>query len=732
MSDIRPGQIVDGRYQVLSELSRGGMGALYLVRHRLTGRQEALKVILARKASRESYRKRFLTEAMAVAKLESPHTVTLFDCGYTDEGLLYFTMELLKGRSMDKVIRSEGPLDWRRAVSLTIQACLSLEEAHEEGILHRDLKPSNLFLTSSRTDDEYLKVLDFGIARLRSDPGELGKTMPGVVLGTPFYMSPEQARGDALDERSDIYSMGVVLYEMLAGRKPFEAEDFSTLRKKLRVEIPAPVGLTTPGVVIPGRLEKTVLACLAKQPEDRPDSFGTLRLSLETILETGTGTSPPLPPVSEKSSIALDTTAESVDDEDESGPRPVSHTETTPAVTPDFPDVVVGEKNRKSLSPPSRSRARRTILGLAAALVMLLLGLAAYRLGPVRRLNEKGEGWRQELCLSDQSGRGVVVRMGQEEDILTLRTNGQPIPGSGGVATWRLVDAMLIDKLAEAEAGVVAFDKYYGHDHPQETARLAEAIEGAAGKGVPVVLTTLHRPPPDRLQESGAYFGSAFAARSGFDDSIKNLLTGFTLLDGTDVPSLFVLAWCLSREPPAIVGETTSSVQQCQETIRVDDSRWKLLFSRQPVKTLRASDVLAWPADELKQRVKGKVVFVGHFETGSDEVKVPAVPALQSPEGTVHGVILLATAYNQLDQHAHWLPVPDALALAFFVFLGFAPFLLLRRHRRLVPLVVSCSLLFAAAVAGLLLPLDYPWGIALVWGLLGVGWGAWLSRHNYP
>ena len=724
MTGIKTGQMIDGRYQVLGELSRGGMGALYHVRHRLTGREEALKVILAQKASRESYRKRFLTEAMAVAKLESPHTVTLFDCGYTDSELLYFTMELLKGRSLDEVIRKEGPLDWRRATMLAVQACLSLEEAHEQGILHRDLKPSNLFVGITRGGDEHVKVLDFGIARLRTDPRDLGTTMPGAVLGTPYYMSPEQAQGHTLDERSDIYSLGVVLYEMLSGRRPFEAEDFSTLKKKLRTEIPAPVGLVTPGVVVPGRLEKTVLACLAKAPDERPGSFKELRMTFETILGAGTQESP-APSSSQRSHpLALETTAESVDTRDKSSSPELGHKETTPALSPDLSTVSGVET-----LPPGGAGRRRGQVAVSAGIiaVALLLGFAGSFFGPVRLLNEKGEHWRQELCLADQSGRGVVVQMGQDEDVVTLRTAAHPVPGKDGIATWRLIDALLLDRLAAAEAGVVAFDKYYGHDHPDETAHLAAAIKKAAAADVPVILGTLHRPPPTPLRESGAYFGSTLALRSGFDGSIRSLLTGFTLLDGTDVPSLFVQAWCISREPPATVGQTSEGMRRCQEDVRVDDERWKLRFSQEPMKTLRASDVLAWPVDELKQRVKGKVVFVGHFEPGKDEVKIPSVPGLDSPAGTVHGVMLLATAYNQLDQHARWFALSGYLAALIFVLLAILPFLLMRR-RPLFAFVSSLLLVLAVSFAGLFVPLDYPWGTTLLWGMLAAG-GTWATTR---
>lgn len=724
MYEIRPGQIIDGRYQVLGELSRGGMGALYHIRHRLTGREEALKVILAEKASWDSYRKRFLTEATAVSRLESPHTVTLFDCGYTDDGLLYFTMELLKGHSLDQVIGREGPMEWRRAVRLAVQACLSLEEAHAHEILHRDLKPSNLFLTSSQTNDEHLKVLDFGIARLRTEPGEVNTTTPGLVLGTPCYMSPEQAEGAELDEQSDIYSMGLVLYEMLAGRRPFEAKDFSALREKLRKEIPTPVGLATPGVVVPGGLEKTVLACLAKDSADRPTSFRELRMTLEAILTAGARDDLPTTPVKAKSSsLALETTADSVDEKGNGRGLPQTETGSVSALTLKPPGK--GRGKRRRVAGRSVLRFLRSLALPVTLAGVVLLGLAAQRLGPVRWLDEKGGRWRQEFALFDEPGRGVVVQMGLEEDVLTLRTQGRPVPGTEGVATWRLLDALLVRRLAEAEAGVVAFDKYYGDDHEEETAGLAEAVREAGQAGIPVVLGTLHRPPPELLHESGAWFGSALAARSGFDGHIRSLLTGSTLLDGTDVPSLFVLAWCLSREPPIDVGVTTPALEQCLADVQGDESRWKLRFSRQHVRTLRASDVLAWPVDELKERVKGKVVFVGSFEPGSDEVKVPAIPGLQSPEGTVHGVMLLATAYNQLDQHAHWVQVPAWAPPALFLLLGFAPFLLLRRKRVHVPLLVAGLLLVAATLAGLLLPVDYAWGTAVAWGVLALagGWG---------
>ena len=283
------GRHIAGRYQVLDEIARGGMGVIYRVLHTLSGRKEALKLIHKELASDKTYRDRFLVEVRAVAKLTSDHTVRLYDCGATDDDGLYLTMELLRGSNLSDLIRREGAFEYRRALRLACQVCRSLEEAHGKGIIHRDLKPSNLFVTVDEAGVERLKVLDFGIARIESPGDATGLTAAGTVLGTPKYMSPEQIQGKPLDHRTDLYALGVVLYEMLTGKPPFRGEDSAAIWRRHIYQAPPRLRETNPGTLVPPGLEDMVLRCLHKAPNQRPSTATELRRALEPLLSGRAG-----------------------------------------------------------------------------------------------------------------------------------------------------------------------------------------------------------------------------------------------------------------------------------------------------------------------------------------------------------------------------------------------------------------------------------------------------------
>jgi serine/threonine protein kinase/CHASE2 domain-containing sensor protein len=703
MSEIKAGETIAGRYEVLGELSRGGMGALYRVRHLLTGRTEALKVILVDRGFDESYVRRFMVEVKAVAQLKSPNTVTLFDCGHTEDDRLYYTMELLDGAPLDGLLARQGRLQWPRALRFCAQVCQSLEEAHGAGILHRDLKPGNLFAVRSPDGSEAVKVLDFGIARLLDEPSSLANTMPGSVVGTPFYMSPEQARGQGLDFRSDIYSMGVVLYELLSGRRPFTAATRSELEAKLYNEMPPALVQVCPDLEIPDELEELVQSCLAKDPEQRPASALALRRALLVVLgEHDHGVVSEVELVSPSS--GLETTADS--HASRASQRLLSDLSTiAPEPLEGMPSIAAVGGIPEPLRRPTHRRWR----AIVAMSVTLALALLVPLLSPVKRLDEVADTWRQSLATIGQSQAALVVKLGEEEDLLTLQSNGQPVPGAAGVETWRRIDAKLTDALAAAGAAVVVFDKYYGHDHKAETEFLAKAVAAASEKGTAVAIGGLHRPPPATLTGAGAYVGAVHAVSSGFDGSITALLAGAQLLDGSDVPSMALLAWCLEREPPVRMGERSDRLNECLANGAPADAHLKLLFAKDSEKLLRSSDVLSWPEDALAKRVKGKIVFVGHFDPGQDEVAVPGASALEAGDGTIHGVQLLAAACNQLENRERWVHVPTWLAFLIYLMAGLVPIILLRRFRARVRLATSLAVFVAVALGGLLLPLSYPW-----------------------
>lgn len=262
------GTVVDGQYCIEGVLGRGGMGVVYMARQEMVDRRIALKLLRRDLASNENSRKRFLTEARAIARLTSEHTVTLLGYGETDNGVPYLAMELLRGQSLARKIHAEGRLHWTTALEYLVQISQSLSEAHRKGILHRDLKPDNVFISWDAGERECIKILDFGIARFQEDLERLTHT--GVVCGTAEYASPEQLFGEPMDQRSDLYSLGVVAYEMLSGQPPFHDEPPVKIANNHWSSPPPSLAQGDSVEPLPTAVEEAVLRLLAKKPADRP------------------------------------------------------------------------------------------------------------------------------------------------------------------------------------------------------------------------------------------------------------------------------------------------------------------------------------------------------------------------------------------------------------------------------------------------------------------------------
>ena len=278
------GQELDERYKVLSVLGKGGMGVVYVAEQAMIGRKVALKVLRREMVQDDSSVKRFFTEAKAIATLKSPHTITLHDFGITQEGLLYYTMELLEGVPLSKIISREGPLAYERATKIIFQALDSLEEAHDKGILHRDIKPENLFV-SVRREEEHLTVLDFGIAKLVDDSSIETVTKTGMICGTPAYLAPEQALGNPAVPASDLYSLAIVFYEMLAGMPPFhETTPMKLLLQHLNNR-PEPIHVVNPDVQVPTSIDAFLQRALEKLPENRFATVPVFRKALQGALD---------------------------------------------------------------------------------------------------------------------------------------------------------------------------------------------------------------------------------------------------------------------------------------------------------------------------------------------------------------------------------------------------------------------------------------------------------------
>lgn len=314
--DPRLGTLIGNKYRITRFLAAGGMGAVYEAQHVVVRRRFAVKFLRAELSQRRDMLARFKLEAEAAGALESENIAAVLDFGFSSAGAPYLVMEYLDGVSLADLLKAEGPLPAARAADLVVQACAGIQRAHEAGVLHRDLKPRNLFVCRRADGTDLVKVVDFGVAKLLDEDAGQGVTATGGMVGTPCYMAPEQARGEALiDARADVYALGAILYELLAGHPPHPGASYPALIHHISTQPPLP--LASRERPLPPALIAVVEQALASQADQRPGSAAELGRSLDEFARRQVW---PVPNAA--ASAALDSTLLAAQPASISAPRP--------------------------------------------------------------------------------------------------------------------------------------------------------------------------------------------------------------------------------------------------------------------------------------------------------------------------------------------------------------------------------------------------------------------------
>ncbi|MSP61415.1 MAG: serine/threonine protein kinase [Myxococcales bacterium] len=469
------GTLVEGRYQVSRLIGEGGMGRVYEAEHVQIGKRVAMKVLHPSYTRSADAVQRFRREARAAASLGHPNIVDVTDSGTTPDGAVYFVMEYLEGGDLADLIGKEGRQPIERAIHLGVQIARALHAAHAAGIVHRDLKPENIFLVERAGERDVVKVLDFGVARNVEHDGKKQRrlTNPGMTMGTPEYMAPEQAAGQPADARSDVYAAGAILYEMLSGDPPHTGANYMEVLSKKASQVPDPIENRRPEVS--RALAKLVMAALAKEPEARPQTMEELARALEQCRpDRRASRAAPVvvvPPVA-------------------SPPRSAESAESAPS--PLAP--VVGEESAGSLRRRTRRRMIRIALPVAVALVAAASALAIYRASAAPESTPKSDS---PTGKADPPPSSPLDRA--RRDRRGVAPSTVPVPASDGAASAQsglaraayerghYVDAVRLGERAVQQGGgpaahLILGDAYFKLLRYSEAAREYRAIlEGQPG-----------------------------------------------------------------------------------------------------------------------------------------------------------------------------------------------------------------------------------------------------------
>ena len=279
------GVVLADRYRLLRILGRGAMGYVYVAQHVAIDKMIAVKVLGVQWARQSEFRRSFLVEAKATSRIRHDNVIEVHDFGETPNDSVFMAMELLRGEALSELIAREGALAWPRAKGIALQVCRALHCAHDLGVLHRDVKPENCFRTKRGANRDFIKLLDFGLAKIfgKEDDPHSSLTRAGAIFGTPEYMSPEQARGRPVDARTDVYASGVLLYELVTGQVPFSGATFMDVLTKQCTEPPPPPSVMAPHVGIPTELDLVILRALEKDVDARFQSMRELAEAIASV-----------------------------------------------------------------------------------------------------------------------------------------------------------------------------------------------------------------------------------------------------------------------------------------------------------------------------------------------------------------------------------------------------------------------------------------------------------------
>jgi eukaryotic-like serine/threonine-protein kinase len=487
-ADLVPGMVLRGKYEVLEKVGSGGMATVYRAKHLAFGEIRAIKVVSARLCDDEGFLNRFRTEAVVTRRLQHPNAVRVDDLDVTEDGRPFIVMEHVTGRNLREVIRDEGAIPVARAAEIGRQVALALGAAHALGITHRDIKPDNILLTTTADGQALAKVLDFGIAKVREGAFDVGPgytpTETGMVVGTPQYVSPEQAmgrRGDQLDGRSDLYSLGITLYEMITGRLPFESTTPMEMILHHVQTPPPPPQKMRPDLALPPAVGTVLMRALQKEPgrrfrtaEEMAAALEPLTILPDTLVSRRAGT--PMPATLVK------------------GPSPSTAIEVEPIVTPRPRPGTSPTRVRPPAAAPPEEEAERTsstsaLVG-SALVVLVVVGAIAWRANARARPREAAIP-----AAVEPAAIGAPAAPGAEAE-----TRVAPAPGTGDADAriqneiQRLVNSssMLRSQpvVVEVANGIVTLS---GSAADTTSAQLAESF-AASVPGVRRVFNTLRVP----------------------------------------------------------------------------------------------------------------------------------------------------------------------------------------------------------------------------------------------